>query len=105
MLTNRWMNVQFLGGSSTEVAFLISAIYTYPLYVVLTMSRPTDVTRFIEDLDGDVLAERLGKILSHATVAATDNQKKENQDAGCLDGQNIGSSSLISPLDPPRGAC
>lgn len=75
----------------------MSAIYTYPLYVVLTMSHPTDVTRFIEELDGDVLAERLGKILSHATVAATDNPKKENQDAGCLDGQNIGSSSLISP--------
>jgi len=33
------------------------------------MSHPTDVTRFIEDLDGGVLAERLGVILSHAAAA------------------------------------
>lgn len=33
------------------------------------MSHPTDVTKFIEDLDGGVLAERLGKVLSHAAAA------------------------------------
>lgn len=53
----------------------MSAMYIYPLYGVLTMSHPTDVTRFIENLDGGVLAEGLGKVLSHAAVAATDNPK------------------------------
>lgn len=41
------------------------------------MSHPTDVSRFFEDLDGGVLAERLGVILSHAAAAATDNPKKK----------------------------
>ena len=38
------------------------AIHHYPLDGVLAMSHPTDVTKFLEDLDGGVLAERLGKL-------------------------------------------
>ncbi|ASK18895.1 hypothetical protein [Halomonas sp. N3-2A] len=60
------------------------------------MSHPTDVTKFIEDLDGGVLAERLGKVLSHAAAAATDNPKKKAKVSIELTVENIGSGSQVS---------
>ncbi|NWO10201.1 hypothetical protein HLV40_07295 [Chromohalobacter salexigens] len=62
------------------------------------MSHPTDVTRFFEDLDGGVLAERLGTILSHAASAATDNPKKKAKVTLDLTVENIGSGSQVSVL-------
>lgn len=62
------------------------------------MSHPTDVTKFIEDLDGGVLAERLGKVLSHAAAAATDNPKKKAKVSIELTIENIGSGSQVSVL-------
>ncbi|MGP5310569.1 hypothetical protein J4377_13690 [Halomonas sp. XH26] len=59
------------------------------------MSHPTDVTKFIEDLDGGVLAERLGKVLSHAAAAATDNPKKKAKVSIDLTVENIGSGSRV----------
>lgn len=59
------------------------------------MSHPTDVTRFFEDLDGGVLAERLGTILSHAAAAATDNPKKKAKVSLDLTIENIGSGSQV----------
>tara|TARA_B100000424_G_scaffold262050_1_gene247685 strand:- start:1945 stop:2298 length:354 start_codon:yes stop_codon:yes gene_type:complete len=59
------------------------------------MSHPTDVTRFIEDLDGGVLAERLGTILSHAAAAATDNPKKKAKVVIEFDVSNIGSGHQV----------
>ncbi|MAX33705.1 MAG: hypothetical protein CME72_11655 [Halomonadaceae bacterium] len=62
------------------------------------MSHPTDVTRFFEDLDGGVLAERLGTILSHAAASATDNPKKKAKVTLDLTVENIGSGSQVSVL-------
>ncbi|MBW5800641.1 hypothetical protein [Halomonas elongata] len=59
------------------------------------MSQPTDVTRFFEDLDGGVLSERLGVILSHAASAATDNPKKKAKVTIDLEISNIGSGSQV----------
>lgn len=59
------------------------------------MSHPTDVTRFLEDLDGGVLAERLGKVLSHAAAAATDNPKKKGKVSIDLTIENIGSGARV----------
>lgn len=59
------------------------------------MSHPTDVTRFLEDLDGGVLAERLGVILSHAAAAATDNPKKKARVSIDLEVTNIGSGGRV----------
>ena len=62
------------------------------------MSHPTDVTKFLEDLDGGVLAERLGKVLSHAAASATDNPKKKAKVSIELTIENIGSGSQVSVL-------
>ncbi|KJZ10424.1 hypothetical protein TW86_14080 [Halomonas sp. S2151] len=62
------------------------------------MSHPTDVTRFFEDLDGGVLAERLGVILSHAAAAATDNPKKKAKVTLDLSIENIGSGSQVGVI-------
>lgn len=62
------------------------------------MSHPTDVTRFFEDLDGGVLAERLGTILSHAAAAATDNPKKKAKVTLDLTIENIGSGHQVGIL-------
>lgn len=60
------------------------------------MSHPTDVAKFVEDLDGGVLAERLGTILSHAAAAATDNPKKKAKVTLDMTIENIGSGSQVS---------
>lgn len=59
------------------------------------MSHPTDVTKFLEDLDGGVLAERLGTVLSHAAAAATNNPKKKAKVSIDLTVENIGSGSKV----------
>jgi hypothetical protein len=58
-------------------------------------SKPTNVTAFIEDLDGGVLAERLGTILSHAAASATDNPKKKAKVVLEMSIENIGSGSQV----------
>lgn len=59
------------------------------------MSHPTDVSRFFEDLDGGVLAERLGTILSHAAGAATNNPTKKAKVSIELTVSNIGKGSQV----------
>lgn len=59
------------------------------------MSKPTDTSRFIEDLDGGVLAERLGTILSHAALAVTNNPSKKGKVAIELNISNIGKGSQV----------
>lgn len=59
------------------------------------MSHPTDVSRFFEDLDGGVLAERLGVILSHAAASATNNPKKKAKVTLDLTIENIGSGHQV----------
>lgn len=60
------------------------------------MSKPTDVSRFFEDLDGGVLAERLGAILSHAAASATDNPTKKAKVSIDLQVSNIGKGSQVA---------
>lgn len=62
------------------------------------MSHPTNVTAFFEDLDGGVLAERLGTILSHAAASATDNPKKKAKVSLELTIENIGSGSQVGVI-------
>lgn len=62
------------------------------------MSKPTDVTRFFEDLDGGVLAERLGTILSHAAAVATDNPTKKSKVSIDLTVSNIGKGSQVAVI-------
>lgn len=59
------------------------------------MSHPADVTRFFEDLDGGVLAERLGIALSHAAAAATNSPKKKAKVSLEMTIENIGSGHQV----------
>jgi hypothetical protein len=49
----------------------------------------------MEDLDGGVVAERLGVILSHAAAAATDNPKKKAKVTIDMEITNIGSGGRV----------